>query len=270
MEVAMGIDPGLDGAAVLIGNGTLLETFPFPTREVQRKTARTPSGKPKRFRVYDHDAIRNWLVGTVFNKWVHGKGAELVVGIERAGPHSHGRPLKAADYNVKAKEILGDLAKTRGFSAEARPTHLVSCMVEKLKAFRGFIAGKEGVISAFRQGAGVEMWESHVSWLCWLVEVYAKRRMGAQYGNVYWIAPENWHSLTGAYPQKDTKARALAAAGDLFPQIDWKKINSRKEKRKGIADATVIAVYTWQQHWPGLPVARETQAVAGAEQGDFF
>jgi hypothetical protein len=212
-NLVVGIDPGKSGAMVLAEDRKLL------------MKAATPVTKGSGRKQYVHSAISSWFKQV--RELAEERGIEVVAGLESSWPIPARDVLPETEYYAFAEQIKTIFTQAQDISVAGRERFETDAVISAVKAFlMKFYGKKESNSTAFAQGEGVMLWRVHL----W-------------YHGIRYIpfAPAKWHAeicqgKSGANP----KARALAAAEELYPGEDFKLPRGRVANQ-GVVDAACVA-----------------------------
>ena len=231
----IGIDPGLGGGIVRMDGRTIAEAFRMPT---------IGTGK----RQYDDQAIKKWLQRI---KAMAGWQIEVVAGYEISQPRTAGR-MSASEKFGFAVGWLNDAKKAKGIHFNHRDQYLRDMCLEKINRLeKRCTGGRQGVLSAGRQGESMAMWRVHLMWA------------GIP---AFPIWPATWQSaMIGGFPGENSKEKALCAAQAFWPDQDWLATPRSTVPHKGIIDAAIIAEFTRQRQFGGM-----AKAIRAAEEKEVL
>lgn len=220
--IAMGIDPGKQGAAVVTESSTVLEKFCTPTRP------------GKRGRVYQHDLIKEWLDGVVERY----RDDQIVCGLEISWPIPTKDVLPETRYYQFAEDVQKVFHQSPDFAENAQQEYETHAVIELARRLvKDFSGGKESNITSFQQGGGSMLWVVHLS--------YHPQIRWAAY------APAKWHSVICVGVSGATaKDRAWEACKRLYPDQDFRSSNRARKQHSGLVDAADLAEMARRDFWP--------------------
>jgi len=245
--LTVGVDPGKDGAIVVLEDGRRVVQKLVMPMIVPRRGA--TSGRARR--EYDDNRILNFLRRMA-------REDAIVRGVyEVTQPRTAGK-LSIREHHTLAAEMVDLFKRAKDILPHARRAFLHSALIEKVKRIESrCTGGRQGVLSAAAQAEGITIWR--VAFKAMLIPAEP-------------IYPATWQRVLAGFSGADPKARALRAAQSFFPDVDFRASERARVPHKGMVDAALIALVGAQRFGYSISepeTRRDSPAVAdGQERSD--